>query len=346
MSQQQQPRDIVYTPPEVSTLVVSAIDERRKNPGAGVRFGLAQLDAHLLPLRPGELVTVLGRPSNYKSGLMQFWARKIARDILEDEAEKEMVVYATWEMAIEELGLYDLAAATSLSASDISQGHVNEAAWEALLAAAMRRAGMPIWIIGHSIERRKKRPRLTLSNIGQALLWVEREMGYHPRAVFLDYLQQMEPEERPNTRNREGTRRMDIFENVYRCKDMALALGCPVILGVQARREVDDRPWKLPQLGDGMESSNIEHTSDKMLSVWMPKTSETAGEPLRGARELTVNDNLLLVRICKQKMGPAGQWMALHVDPGRNEISSFERAAEAPAYGQRGWEDDDDEYVA
>ena len=31
-------------------------------PGADVRFGLAQLDAHLLPLRPGELVTVLGGP--------------------------------------------------------------------------------------------------------------------------------------------------------------------------------------------------------------------------------------------------------------------------------------------
>ena len=162
--------------------------------------------------------------------------------------------------------------------------------------------------------------------------------GWH---LFLDYLQQMEPEERPNTRNREGTRRMDIFENVYRCKDMALALGCPVILGVQARREVDDRPWKLPQLGDGMESSNIEHTSDKMLSVWMPKTSETVGEPLRGARELTVNDNLLLVRICKQKMGPAGQWMALHVDPGRNEISSFERTTEPGGYPGGGWKDDD-----
>ena len=42
-----------------------------------------------------------------------------------------------------------------------------------------------------------------------------------------------------------------------------------------------------------------------MLSVWMPKTSETVGEPLRRP-QLAINDNLLLVRICKQRWARRG----------------------------------------
>jgi replicative DNA helicase len=241
-----EPKDIVYTPPQVGTLVLSAVEERKANPGAGVRMHLSVIDEMLLPLRPGELVTVMGRPSNYKSGLMQYWARQVAGEILKEARNGEMVVYVTWEMAVEEIGLYDLAASTSLNAAEISQGRVTDAAWERLQAAAMKRASLPLWILGHSIERRKKRPRLTMGNIDAALRWVEDEMHDHPRIVFLDYLQQMESDGGES-------RRMQVFENVYRCKDLALALGCPVVLGVQAHRDVDNRQWKLPSLGDGLE---------------------------------------------------------------------------------------------
>ena len=157
-------RDIVYTPNEVGNLVVSAVKERRENPGAGVRSSIPTLDEHLLPLRPGELVTIIGRPSNYKSGLMQYWARKVAEEI---DNESEVVVYVTWEMGVEELGLYDLAASACLNAVDIAQGRVSEDAWAQLQQAAMRRASIPLWLIGHSVERRKKRPDLTLSNVAR-----------------------------------------------------------------------------------------------------------------------------------------------------------------------------------
>jgi len=308
-------RAIVYTPPEVGTLVLKTIEERKDTPGAGVRLGISTIDDRLLPLRPGELITVMGRPSNYKSGLMEFWARQVAQDILDEGTENEMVVFVTWEMAVEELGLYDLAARTKLDAAEISQGRIDEAAWARLQAAAMKRSALPLWVLGHSIERRKKRPRLTMSNVAAALRWVEDEMGYHPRIIFLDYLQQMEAESGES-------RRMQVFENVYRCKDMALALGCPVVLGVQAHRSVDDRAWKLPHMGDGMESSNIEHTADKMLSLWMPKTTEPTNSVV--ANGLAVSDNLLIMGVMKQKLGPAGFWKPLYVEPKINEIAPME----------------------
>lgn len=321
---EQTAQDIVYSPSQVGNLVLNTISERKAKPGAGVRFGIPRVDKQMLPLRPGELITVTGRPSNYKSGLMTFWARKVAKDIAADtESDKKVVVYITWEMAIEEIGLYDLSASTGLSASELSQGRCSDVDFESLRLAAMKRAMSPLWLIGHSIERRKKRPRLTLSNVAKALMWMEDELGFKPEIIFLDYLQQMEPERLDG--KGEVTRRMDIFENVHRCKDMALSLGCPVVLGVQAARAVDERPWKLPQMGDQMESSNIEHTADKMISVWYPCRSEPLNEPLVNAPELSVTENLLIVGLQKQRLGPAGGYFPLYVDPAHNDIYDMQK---------------------
>lgn len=313
----QNPRDIIYTPAEVSSLVVRAIEERKNNPGAGLRLGISDIDAKLMPLRPGELVSVLGRPNNFKSGLMQYWARKVAKEIIDEETTDEMVVYVTWEMAVEELGLYDIASAIPLDASEIYQGSMSEDDWHKLQVSSARRSARPIWILGHSIDRRKKRPRLTLTNVAEALLWIEDEMGYKPRAIFLDYLQRMEPESGEK-------RRLQITENVQRCKDMALAMGCPVIMGVQASRAVDDREWKLPRMADAQESSSIEQVSDKMLSVWYPARTNMRGSTIPDT-EMVVTDNLLLIGLIKQKLGSAGHWFSVYVDPTLNKIAAMER---------------------
>lgn len=317
-------RDIIYSPNEISKLVLNTIQERKDKPGAGVRIGIPDVDRQMLPLRPGDLVTITGRPSNYKSGLMSFWARRLAKSLAESEDnENKVVIYITWEMAIEEIGLYDLASGSGLSAADLVQGRCSDIDFDNLKTAAMKRAMSPLWLIGHSIERRKKRPRMSLSNVAKALIWLEEEMELKPQIVFLDYLQQIEPE-RIDTRG-EVSRRMDIFENVHRCKDMAISMGCPVVLAVQAARAVDDRPWKLPQIGDQMESSNIEHTADKMLSVWYPCRTEPLGSTLPDAPELRVDENLLIVGLQKQRLGPAGGWWPLYVDPQHNNISGMAR---------------------
>jgi replicative DNA helicase len=316
---EQNARDIIYSPNEVSNLVLGTITERKEKPGAGVRMGIPDIDKQMLPLRPGELITITGRPSNYKSGLMSFWARNLAKEIAESEDnENKVVIYITWEMAIEELGLYDLAASSGLSAADLAQGRCSDIDYE---NAAMKRAMSPFWLIGHSIERRKRRPRMSMTNVGRALMWLEREMNLKPQIIFLDYLQQITPERTDS--GGEVTRRMDIFENVHRCKDLALALACPVVLGVQAARAVDERPWKLPQMGDQMESSNIEHTADKMISVWYPCRTEQLNSAIPDAPELTVNENLLIVGLQKQRLGPAGGWWPLYVDPAHNEIAGL-----------------------
>lgn len=314
-------QEIVYTPNDVSTLSLAAIKERREHPDSGVRCYIPTVDKVLKPCRGGELVTVMGRPSNYKSGFMQYWARHVAQDIAATgNPDAEMVVYITWEMAVEELGVYDLAAALQISTDDLQDGKLDDAAWERLQAQAMKRAALPLWIIGHSIERRHKRPNLSLSNIAQALTWIDEQMGKHPRIVFLDYLQLMQAE-------RGEERRTQVIENVHRSKDMSYHLGCPVVLGVQAGRQVDERNWKLPEMGDGLESSSIEHAADKMLSLWMPKQSLPVGSTLRipgGDVDLEVTENLLICGVKKQRMGAANRVFPLYVDPTRNTIAPME----------------------
>jgi replicative DNA helicase len=305
----------VFTPNDAVAGALKTIAERRTNAGVGVRLGVPDVDQYMIPARPGELITVMGMTSNFKSGLMQFWARHTADVIGEEHIEDECVVYVTWEQAIEEMLTFDLAATARLSATDIMQGRITDAQFDELrLVHGTRRAMAPLYLIGHSLAEGKKRPRLTLDVVGRALMLIREEFGLKPRAIFLDYLQQIDPGEGEN-------RRMQVFHNVDRCKDMSLGMACPVVLGCQASRSLYGETWGVPRMHDGLETSNIEHTTDKMLGVWMPKTSHEIGKVLSAqGKQIEVTENLLILKLNKQKMGPAGRWWCLYVDPSRNEV--------------------------
>lgn len=317
MSKNQHPTDIVYTPQQVSKLSTDVVKERRATPGAGVRLGIPAIDKDMNPGRPGDLMSFIGRPSNFKTGLMLFMAKHETDKIIKDEREKDCVLYVTWEVAVEESGILELANATQISADAIAQGNVTDAQWKKLLAAAVQRAVTPLWVIGHSIADRKRRPRLTLTDVATSIMFIEDEMGFHPSLIVLDYLQQIQPESG-------NDRRLQMIENVHRAKDMALAMGCPVALGVQAGRQVDARQFKLPTMGDGMETSNIEHTSDKIITVWMPSTSEPQNSMV-GNPPVAVTENLLIAGLVKQRFGRRGGPYYLHVQPEVNEIYGMER---------------------
>ncbi len=312
--------DILFTPNDAAREAIATIEERRTAIGVGVRLGIPCVDEYFQPARPGQLIAVIGMTSNYKTGLMTYWARTAARQIATDENLKQAVVYVTWESAVEELLALDMAAALGISATDIFQGKITDAQMDDLKLAAVKRSCLPLWIIGHSIKEGKKRPRLTLTLIGKALNMMRDDFGLRPRAIFLDYLQQIEPEGGED-------RRMQVFQNVYRCKDMSYAMKCPVIMGTQANRAAYSNQWGVPGVADSMETSNLEHTADGVFGVWMPKTNHEAGAIItaKGSdKRLVVSDNLLILRVLKQRMGPAGKWWPLFVDPTKNFIGEMD----------------------
>lgn len=304
------PADIVYTPAEVSRLTLEAVETRERTKEVGIRLGISVVDDVFLPMRPGELITVLALSSNFKTGLMQHVARKTAAQL--DPEGNECVIYVTWEVAVEELGMIDLANATQLDISDLAQGKIKD--WDSLKRAAIKRGTQPIYVIGHSIARRKSRPVLTMTNIARAVAYLEDALNLRPRLSILDYLQRMEPEG-------DGEPRLLHSRNVDRAKNMALATGAPVLLGCQAKQEVMDRRVKLPRINDGMETSNVMHSSDKIISLWRPVVTDGQGASFEmGGKQMSASEELLIMGLSKQRFGKVGDWWPLRVDFAKNEI--------------------------
>ena len=267
----------------------------------------------LLPFRPGELVTVLGYTSNYKSGLMNWLSKQAIKEIIKDKTDDEFVARVTWEQSVEEDTLSWLAGDADLSITRLARGLVDDKEWKILERSSVKRATTPMWIVGHSQleqkERRRSRPRMTMNDVALALEYIcndATEKKIKPKMIVLDYLQRIRPDQKDGESKR----------------DAAIAFGCPVLLGVQTGRQVMEREDKTPTIDDGQETSNIEQSSDKMFGVWYPIKTEPMGSPLMG---MTVNKNLLIVRLLKQKLGEAPKTFALYVDPEKNLLASLER---------------------
>lgn len=312
----------VYSPMEASDLAVRMVDMLRQDAGGGVRSGITDLDKILLPFRPGELITVLGYTSHYKSGFMNWLSKQALRAI--EPGKNEIVVRVTWEQSVEEDTLSWMAGDADLSVTNLARGLVGDQDWIKLEMSSVRRAATPMWIIGHSqIERmaqRRARPRMTMSDVARALDFLVNDATdtrWNVKMIVLDYLQRIRPDPQDGDSKRE-----QMMEAVNRAKDCAIAYGCPVVLGVQTGRQVMTREDKTPTIDDGQETSNIEQSSDKMFGVWYPIKTEKEGTEL-GKAKLKVDKHLLVVRLLKQKLGPAPETFALFIDPEKNIVGSM-----------------------
>lgn len=310
-------QDILYTPQESAEYTLDVIRSRMDGDYPSIPIYLDNVARTMNPLRPGDLVTLIGRPSHYKSGLAQWWARHIANDLKHTNG---MIAYVTTEMAVEELTIYDLAVDLRMDADKLSRGDITEDEWEQVQASAMKRAVLPVWVLGHSLARRRKRPRISIYSVEEALYWAEDKMDFRSRLVVLDYMNMMQWDRKAGRR---PDRRNEVSAIVQAAKDMALNLGCPVLMVVQAHRRVDQRQWKVPQMADAMESAAIEQYSDKVLSVYYPKVSDfgqTVTDPT-GEDWQIEDDSLLFLALLKQKNGEAGRFWPLYVDPRQNRVA-------------------------
>jgi len=298
--------DNVYTPVEVGRLALEEIracmDPKTRTINLG--FHLSTIK----PLRPGKLCTIQAYTSNYKTGFMTAWARRLAANIVEREAEHEMVIYVSWEDTVEDMGIYDLAHATAIPVESVLDGKLSAEQMKRLETAAFKRGAIPLWLIGDTSGKGMARKRMTMTHIEKCLGWVSERMEFKPAAIYIDYVNLICPESKASW-GAKG-RRTDIMELTYRVRELGLMSGCPA----------------------------IEQFSDLLLSLWMVSTSETMsdppaqligpdGKPMEG---IFVTPNLLLMGIGKQKRGPAGSIIPLYVDPTRNIVRPMSRDTEMP----------------
>lgn len=320
----------VFSANEAATLATKFANERKEvlQMGTPITWGMPSLDNYLNPMMAGDLITIIGRPANGKTYLAMYLLDRIMNLLFKSGKPNEAVVLVTLEVSVERSALYQMARMSGVSVRSVIRGEADQNALEFLGLAAFQLGEMPFFIIGHSTQRasdgRRKRPDLSPDNITRALEYIMNEYVtidgefIEPRLLVIDYLQRM-------TAPPGMTWNEHYSLSVDWAKNTAIWAGCPVVLAVQAKRDVDERQIKMPTLADGQSTSNVEQSSDFSFGVWMPKTAGLKRVPKFGglANPVDVTDTLMLVSVLKQKDGPAGLVQPLYIDPDQMKLGEM-----------------------
>lgn len=312
---QADPRVLIHSPSELATEYVVWAERIQAHPG--IPFDIPTIDKVVIPMRPGDLTTLIARPGHCKSSLMAYMARTEAERIVMRGAKDEVVVYVTWESSAEELcSLF--ASNEDISASDVAWGRAD---LEELKRQALNQVSIPIWVIGHGIGRAgQKMPRMYPDVILGAIESMKKDFGVQPSLLLFDYIQLIPIQ---NARDRV----QQVSEIPARIKELALRVGAPAVAGAQARREVDDRAVKIPNLRDAQWGSAVEQASDKVFGLSRPILYTPENYMLEFSEfSVVVTENLLIVRLLKQRGGQGRATFATYFDPAYLKLGAMEVA--------------------
>lgn len=314
-------RHFVHTPAELSTEYVQFAERLKASPG--ITFGIGDVDKHVSPMHPGDVVAFMGRPGHAKTSVLAYFARTEGQRIYNrGKAKQEAVVYVTYEQSAEELEAY-FQTNDQYSNSDLMRGKVD---LDLIRDRSIKRPHLPVWVIGHGLSRIDPRaPRMTPDVVYKAIETMEEDYGIKPALVLVDYMQLI-PVLNASDRVQQVT------EVPIRVKELAMRVGCPAVLAVQAGRGVDERKVKLPMLADAQWASSIEQTCDKVFALWRPWQTEEQGKAieLEDGNIYQVTETLLIMRMLKQRFED-GRWTwALHFNPKTLELKAVDPVKAPP----------------
>lgn len=300
---------LIHTPAQLSQSFVEYAEHVQEYPG--VPFGVRAMDEKIIPMRPGNLVCLLGRPGHGKTSLLAHLARSEARRIIKRKTlDTEAVVYITWEQSAEELEAF-FQTTDDISSSDIAWGRAD---LEQVKRNAVKRARFPIWVIGHGISRAGlNTPRMTLDAVLGALEAMHTDFGVKPSLMLFDYMQLIPV-------NSAKERVQQVTEAPIRVKELALRVGAPAVCGVQASRDVESRVDKVPEMADAQWASSIEQTADKVLAAmrpirYMPNGGMLEASWLDNKPMIPVKETTCIIRLLKQRFEQGRHTWVMHFAP-------------------------------
>lgn len=265
--------------------VVEELTQRVMNPGErlGYSTGLENLDYYLTGLRPSRLYVVAARPGVGKTAV----ALRIARAVAEAGGG---VLFASLEMARNELLERGLADVAAVPYEGILTGRLSEEEQRAVYVAADVWAGLPVGV--------DDTPAMTLAALyGQARRW-SHPSGAPLGCVVVDYLQLLGA---PVGTGRNATRENVVSENARGLKNLAKALGVPVIALAQLNRESEKRTDARPKMSDLRESGEIEQAADVIALLDRAEVRDPDNPETKGRMEVIV---------AKQRAGRTGSaWL-------------------------------------
>lgn len=333
MAQQRDYSTILFDPEQAGVATANYLRTRRDYKAWGIPFGIADIDKppkekgkeqeHYVPLMPGEIETVIARPGHGKTGTMVARARKRAEYLRKNGMDKDRaIVFVTLEQSIEELNAFNIAADRKISVTKMAMGEITDEEWLQCLDDGIKRRYVPIFNIGYSSTTTAKQIRVDLDSIAGALHMIEDKYKKKIDLVFVDYLQRMQYD-------RAESKTIGISDNLDGLKTMALqTFKAPFVIGAQASRDVDGRnkpgsdDLPIPGMEDGQWTSNIEQTSDHVISLVRPRKYRAEGDDF-GKTKVTGNCQLL-VTVLKQKLGASNFPRWVMFDPIYNKLDQLE----------------------
>lgn len=302
----------IKTPAESNAAFIKYAETIRETPG--IDYGCV-LDKKVIPLRPGDVLAIVARPGHGKSAFMAYMSRRAAYQIVKQGKEdQEVVLYFSWEQPVEQMEA-NFQAGSDYSVSDIGWGRADI---ETVISKSLNRVNLPIWVGGKSLsDANKRQSPMTIDAIYQEIRELKNDYGVVPKLICLDYLQII-PVPGKNDRHTEVT------EATYQAKELAMDVGCPIIFGVQAKAAVDSTASKIPGLGDAYYSSAVEHVADKQFGLLKPIKVHEAGRKIQvSGHDYTVDDNLLLIKMSKQRMEQGAWTFVVNFDMSRMVMSDY-----------------------
>lgn len=240
-----------------------------------VRTGLADLDDKLTGLKPGQLLTVCGRPGSGKS----IFGIQCGTYISAHHQRPALVVSA--EMPTEEIVDRIVAAEGRIDNQRIRTGHLGDQDWTKITNTVSRFANVPLYLYDA--------PAATLASIRAEIRRVTAKTG--PLGIIVvDYLQLL------TTAGKAENRQVEVAELSRGLKRLARDLRVPVLALAQVNRNLENRADKRPTLADLRESGAIEADSDVVIGVYRDEMYNPDSADV-GTAELI---------ILKQRGGPTG----------------------------------------
>lgn len=305
-------RFFVHTPEDLAQSYVRYAKRIQAEPG--IRYGCV-LDSAVRPLRPGDVMAVVARPGHGKSSWMAYLARQTAEKIAADE--KAAVVYATWEQTVEEIEAF-FQSGREYSSTDMAWGRVPV---EKIERGAVKRPRLPVWMFGESKRHEGvQRPRMTIDYVYEAIETMEEEYGVRPVLLCMDYVQLM-----PTHKNRKKQEQVE--EAINDAKQLGMRTGLPIVIGVQARRDVDAYKNPIPTMADAQWASAIEQVADIQLGLWRPiRTHDPAEDPLIkvGGHTFENHEDLFVIRLLKQRFDAGYGTFAVRFRPQTLEVWDYD----------------------
>ena len=326
MSKQFDPRTAIYTPQQVATYGIQAVQAARDNATRGLGINIAEIRDYFAPVMPGQLCAIIAQTSHYKSGFLHFLEHQAAKQLVAEGREDEILIHVSVEESVEEQAFLEFARQSREDAGKLARGEVQD--WDRLMEAAIVVGNIPIYRIGDSLARAEDMPNLYMSNMIRSIkTLVEDIFDWQPQVagLFFDYLQAFPIDPEIKQANSDQRRRLQVRQDIYRLRQAAAYFKCPVYVAVQAKQHLDGAkpPIMLPGIYDGEESSSIAQRCDRIIGLWMPKMTHPIGERIeKGSFNFTVEENQLWVKVLKQRGGlPSGKSWACIVDFRTNEIA-------------------------